>query len=283
MPAIFIFLDRVPECDQLHSCIALPPCTPMASPSVALSPTPPRPAEDDVKPGANAVPAAAGDTGLKRSYLELLPPAQVVDLCLALDAHVAAAARATVWPEDLPKAIAHLITQSLLTAASPTPGDQPVVAAPAARAPSLASLAANAAAGPSNAPSAPPPVPHHPSFGHYPAPVGGASAERLAQKRNLDPSHPNANLTPDELPSYEEMIVEALEALANPDGAPPKDLFQWMEGQYPLHSNFRPSASQALQKAFKRGRLTKSDTGRYMINLSWEGGSVSFFFVGSWP
>lgn len=38
-------------------------------------------------------------------------------------------------------------------------------------------------------------------------------------------------------------------------------------------SNFRPSASQALQKAYKRGRLEKVG-GKYRLNPNWEGGNV---------
>jgi len=39
-------------------------------------------------------------------------------------------------------------------------------------------------------------------------------------------------------------------------------------------TNFRPSASQALQKAFKRGRLQKVGT-NYRLNPDWSGGSTS--------
>lgn len=78
----------------------------------------------------------------------------------------------------------------------------------------------------------------------------------------------------EDLPSYEEMIVNALMEHPDPEGAPPKDLFAWMAARYPLQTNFRPSASQALQKAFKRGRLEKGPGGKYRLNASWEGGSV---------
>lgn len=94
------------------------------------------------------------------------------------------------------------------------------------------------------------------------------------------PVQPEAGQGPragsDDLPSYEEMIVEALEACADPEGAPPKNMFIWMQAQYPtLHPNFRPSASQALQKALKRGRLEKNELGKYRLNRSWSGGTVS--------
>jgi linker histone H1 and H5 family len=75
--------------------------------------------------------------------------------------------------------------------------------------------------------------------------------------------------------------VEALTELAEPDGSAPKSLFTWMASRYPLHTNFRPSASQALQKAFKRGRLEKGSNGRYRLNASWDGGSVGSIALGS--
>lgn len=78
------------------------------------------------------------------------------------------------------------------------------------------------------------------------------------------------------LPSYEEMIVHALAEFRQPQGVAPKDLFAWMEQTYPLTTNFRPSASQALQKAYKRGRLDKVG-GKYRLNLTWSGGAVRFF------
>lgn len=71
------------------------------------------------------------------------------------------------------------------------------------------------------------------------------------------------------------MIVEALIDFGDPEGCAPKALFSWMASHYPLQSNFRPSASQALQKAFKRGRLEKGDNGKYRLNVNWEGGNTS--------
>ncbi|KAL5512688.1 hypothetical protein ACEPAG_2954 [Sanghuangporus baumii] len=79
----------------------------------------------------------------------------------------------------------------------------------------------------------------------------------------------------DDLPSYEEMLVQALTVHNDPDGTAPKQLFQWMAATYPLQANFRPSASQALQKAYKRGRFEKNSEGRYRLNPRWEGGNTS--------
>ncbi|SNX86526.1 uncharacterized protein MEPE_05235 [Melanopsichium pennsylvanicum] len=67
------------------------------------------------------------------------------------------------------------------------------------------------------------------------------------------------------LPSYEDMIVEGLRVMGE---APPRSLFNWMQVTYPLTKKFRPSAHQALQKAFKRGRLLKTGS-MYRINSSW--------------
>ena len=75
------------------------------------------------------------------------------------------------------------------------------------------------------------------------------------------------------LPSYEDMIVEGLQAIGDVNGTPPRMLFHWMEDTYPLMKNFRPSASQALQKAFKRGRLHKVGS-LYRINPDWDGSNT---------
>ncbi|KAJ7027862.1 hypothetical protein C8F04DRAFT_1120897 [Mycena alexandri] len=77
-----------------------------------------------------------------------------------------------------------------------------------------------------------------------------------------------------DLPSYEDMIVECLMTVNDPEGMAPKEIFNWMAGRYPVQSNFRPSASQALQKALKRGRFYKSPNGRYFLNALWDGGNV---------
>ncbi|KAF8188368.1 hypothetical protein BJ912DRAFT_400365 [Pholiota molesta] len=99
-----------------------------------------------------------------------------------------------------------------------------------------------------------------------------------AMYNNMMPvQHPpqHEGVAADDLPSYEEMIVEALTGCADPEGWAPKDLFTWMASRYPVQSNFRPSASQALQKAFKRGRFEKSSNGKYRLNVTWNGGNTS--------
>jgi len=126
------------------------------------------------------------------------------------------------------------------------------------------------------------PYPHAPfpqSHPHFPLAQGSGppfSAAPLA--RHPHPlglsSTDHSGMAADDLPSYEDMLVEALTDLNEPDGSAPKSLFTWMASRYPLHTNFRPSASQALQKAFKRGRLEKGSNGKYRLNASWDGGSV---------
>jgi hypothetical protein len=112
--------------------------------------------------------------------------------------------------------------------------------------------------------------PHFAGYAHYPAPPGYPTHQ---------PPPPPPPVSGEDLPSYEDMIVEALMDIGEPDGAAPKDLFLWMGARWPLQTNFRPSASQALQKAFRRGRLEKRPGGKYRLNPNWEGGAVSFILL----
>ncbi|KAG5518861.1 hypothetical protein PMAC_002392 [Pneumocystis sp. 'macacae'] len=66
-----------------------------------------------------------------------------------------------------------------------------------------------------------------------------------------------------DLPSYENMIVEALTAIHDSRGVPPRIIYEWME-------RFRASASQALQKAVKKGKLQK-DGSNYFLNTDSNG------------
>ena len=129
---------------------------------------------------------------------------------------------------------------------------------------------------PHNFPPQPPaPYPHHAAFppSHPPFPPAGPLGHH-PHSTGL-PSTEHSGMPSDDLPSYEDMLVEALTDMNESDGSAPKSLFTWMASRYPLHTNFRPSASQALQKAFKRGRLEKGSNGKYRLNASWDGGSVS--------
>ena len=129
-----------------------------------------------------------------------------------------------------------------------------------------------------------PPLNNNSPFTRAPLPPPHLKAAAASNRANFppfppppDPKGPSA----EDLPSYEEMIVQALIELGATDptvaseGAVPKQLFQWMAQRYPLQQNFRPSASQALQKAYKRGRFEKSKDGRYRLNIHWEGGNAS--------
>ena len=308
---------------------------------------------------------------LKRTYLTLLPHTQLVELCLAFEAHSPLHIKDLLWPANLAAAIAELqvvppppssqdtrkdITSSTvanapLTSPSLLP-DAIVQSSPTgtlgagtAIDPSLSSDNSNGRAttagdessrpqhpgtsgdtlqtalqpdpsASSSKPTAPelpqasyphapygyphpqsiPAYPHTPYYPplNYPhsfppqpsAPYPHAAfppshspfppASSLAHHPHSAglPSTDHSGMPSDDLPSYEDMIVEALADLNESDGSAPKSLFSWMASRYPLHTNFRPSASQALQKAFKRGRLEKGSNGRYRLNASWDGGSV---------
>lgn len=128
--------------------------------------------------------------------------------------------------------------------------------------------------------------PHTPYYAQPGAPTTGYTAHYPGYPAFTQPYVPPTAHTPtqpppapppqgEDLPSYEDMIVEGLAEIGDPDGAAPKDIFAWIGARWPLQMNFRPSASQALQKAFKRGRLEKQAGGKYRLNPNWEGGAVS--------
>jgi hypothetical protein len=307
------------------------------------------------------------DQELKRKYLALLPPQQIIDICLTFDVHVPPYVKSTIWPHDINAAIAALdttasssntnTTQNVLgkpvpvmdsLRSSPSTEQPPTVKEvgpptepqPPDKGPSLAPVPSAASTSPSTASPSPvqgtqssppvvsepvrsvppPPVqqlhPHpQPTFPHQPY---GFSPSTAYPHNPYYPTHSTAyayphsayapyapiqsgyhhphvlpayptpstynNLMPlppppegvnaDDLPSYEEMIVEALSSTTDPEGYAPKDLFTWMASRYPLQSNFRPSASQALQKAYRRGRFEKSSGGKYRLNPTWDGGNV---------
>ncbi|KII90746.1 hypothetical protein PLICRDRAFT_174117 [Plicaturopsis crispa FD-325 SS-3] len=325
---------------------------------------------------------------LKRTYLNLLPPPQIIDLCLTFDAYVPIHVKHTTWPLDLNAAIAALQSQSSShtppreepferplrddqpppmgalvdqsqpassnvasakpadeSGARPTSTSDPPPQAPVsmhAPAPLVAPVKHQPPPQPPyphqpygfvqtaypHSPYYPPPPPGYPHYPHapvpYPYPPHGMHPQpphhphphpqpppttqqlsyQHAQRSSVPPPHqqphassssapvqphvhppqppiqpqpsdPSQQTPIEDLPSYEEMIVEALMDFQDPEGSAPKNLFTWMAERYPLQTNFRPSASQALQKAFKRGRLEKSDGGKYRLNAAWEGGSTS--------
>lgn len=277
--------------------------------------------------------AAPQDLDLKRQYLALLPPQQIIEICLTFDAYVPSYAKTTIWPPDINAAIAALQkppptddsqtpagSQTAIMDSLGSSADTPSAPSKAAESfsePQPPDKEASGTPGPSSAPVAststadqnstatqpvypqqaygysqtayphapyypPPPAGYsYPPYPGYPPMSNGYTAQGYpstatslynasALAQGPDGSHA------DDLPSYEEMIVEALTDSGDPEGCAPKDLFFWMASRYPLQSNFRPSASQALQKAFKRGRFEKSSGGKYRLNATWEGGSVRF-------
>ncbi|KAJ7695906.1 hypothetical protein B0H17DRAFT_1054209 [Mycena rosella] len=262
------------------------------------------------------------DHDLKRQYLALLPPQQVIDICLTLDIHVPLALKRNIWPTDFRGTIATMQnvvpkveeTSATIppmgslpedkkpqppTESKPPDKQQPTAGPSKPPAPSLQPYAFStqpayphapyyqalpAGYAPYSYPAYPPPANGFPP-GAYPAPAQPFPPAGYPQHPNPffaatavhhpESSIPNPAADDTDLPSYEDMIVEGLNAVGDPDGMAPKDLFNWMAARYPVQSNFRPSASQALQKAYRRGRFEKSTGGRYRLNPTWEGGNSS--------
>ncbi|KAJ6621896.1 hypothetical protein B0H10DRAFT_1945148 [Mycena sp. CBHHK59/15] len=269
------------------------------------------------------------DHDLKRQYLALLPPQQVIEICLTLDIHVPSTLKRSIWPPDFRAVIASM--QTLVPKLEDTPATIPAMASlnqaphpsPAESQPPQSSGEPkppdrHPSAGPSTQPvpplqpyvfSAQPAYPHTPyyqalppgyapySYPPYPPPPNvfppvafpptpppfpppldirsTRPSSTLPHPQDAPIPPPMAPTDDHDLPSYEDMIVEGLTVAGDADGLAPKDLFNWMAARYPVQSNFRPSASQALQKAYKRGRFEKSTGGRYRLNANWEGGSSS--------
>ncbi|KAF8955442.1 hypothetical protein BDZ97DRAFT_288427 [Flammula alnicola] len=320
------------------------------------------------------------DHDLKRQYLALLPPQQIIEICLTFDLHVPPYVKSTIWPPDISAAIARLrpppqpqvsteepskdgeavmdslkspeplpTRQESAPATEPSPPDKERTSSPspstALSLPPVAgfstpppqpaqSISSSSSATetlqvaapvqptqptPAALPAPPQPpqavaqpqyphqhyayahpqaaYPHAPYYPPHPAGYSYPYASYAAPMQNAyhpqaPPAYPpqpsmynsmmalthppqHDGVLADDLPSYEEMIVEALTGCVDPEGWAPKDLFAWMASRYPLQSNFRPSASQALQKAFKRGRFEKSSNGKYRLNATWNGGNTS--------
>ncbi|KAF9484887.1 hypothetical protein BDN70DRAFT_25023 [Pholiota conissans] len=330
-------------------------------------------------------PPGPQDHDLKRQYLALLPPQQIIEICLAFDLHAPPYVRSSVWPPDINAAIAGLqkpaqqpppaaepekpveepakdVMNSLKSpppaepsseaqenappATEPQPPDREKTTSPAPSTPPALTATETTATPPVNPPeSVPPPstasetteksdavestaqpapatppaaaqTPQPPAHPQYPtayayahpqatyphapyytshggysypyasyatmsaypqAPPAAYPPQPTMYNSMMQTQHPpqHEGVVADDLPSYEEMIVEALTGCGDPEGWAPKDLFLWMASRYPLQSNFRPSASQALQKAFKRGRFEKSSNGKYRLNATWNGGNTS--------
>ncbi|KZT59632.1 hypothetical protein CALCODRAFT_515923, partial [Calocera cornea HHB12733] len=174
---------------------------------------------------------------LKRRYLTHLPPARLVSTILDLELRGQRhdpSFGAHMWPPDLDSAVRDMEDGPPGTGTGTGTGSGEEGAR---------RISAGPLPGKSFAPG---------------RPLGrGAGAEDL---------HPGSN----GLPNYEEMIVEALFELGEEEGVQPKVIFDWIAERYPINSNFRPSAHQAIQKSHKRGRLEKTGN-KYRLNPDWDG------------
>ncbi|KAJ3855616.1 hypothetical protein EV368DRAFT_79498 [Lentinula lateritia] len=249
----------------------------------------------------HALASAADDQERKRRYLSFLPPPQVIEICLTFDIYIPASVKATVWPANLDEAIAAL--QKALDEKSTPPLNTSSSADlnPKSSDPSNASNIATEAPGPPGSSSvtstafgsiphpaqrftfanqpAYPHTPYYPqtSWSSYSQPPYGITqpyAPPPPPPIHRQHQYPEAQSS-DEMPGYEDMIVEALIDVQDPEGLAPKDIYTWMVNHYRVQANFRPSASQALQKAFKRGRFEKSLSGKYRLNPNWKGGNTT--------
>ncbi|KNE70606.1 hypothetical protein AMAG_15366 [Allomyces macrogynus ATCC 38327] len=79
----------------------------------------------------------------------------------------------------------------------------------------------------------------------------------------------------DLVPSYEEMIAQAITALGDPQGHPPREIYAWMAMTYGayLPVQFKGSATQALKKAWRKSRFLR-DNRRYRLNPDYQGARV---------
>ncbi|KAJ3839467.1 hypothetical protein F5878DRAFT_616338 [Lentinula raphanica] len=234
----------------------------------------------------------------KRRYLSLLPPPQVIEICLTFDIHISATVKATVWPADLDEAIKTL-QQTPGAKSVPAPASSPSTSSPAdttpkpSDPPTAPNIASETPGPPSTSTSnSAPPIQrfafaHQPAYPHTPyypqaswssyshSPYGATQPYApLPTAVHSQPPHQETQPS-DDMPSYEDMIVEALNDFRDPEGLAPKDIYTWMVDHYRVQANFRPSASQALQKAYKRGRFEKSLTGKYRLNPHWKGGTTT--------
>ncbi|KAF8582818.1 hypothetical protein K439DRAFT_1634941 [Ramaria rubella] len=269
-------------------------------------------------PQADVVTSApSGDSAsTKRTYLSLLPPPQLIDLILAIDAN----RQTVIFPHDLDSAIKALqrparqsqppspkttpavtvIVKAEPTTSpipppslppppqqNPTPPVPPSVVLPPQYKPPAYKQTAHQPVYPyTHTPYYPPPQPHI-QISPPPQPPPAAPPRHplfTSAPLTRDPNKPpvvrptppavSSRDDPNAMPSYEEMIVEAIVDVGDGEGTAPKILFAWMASHYPLQQNFRPSASQALHKALKRGRLEKIG-GKYRLNPSWGGGPTT--------
>jgi hypothetical protein len=173
---------------------------------------------------------------LKRTYLSLLPPVQLIELLLAIDADRSNHS-IPIFPPNIPDAIKQL---QAARQAYPHMYAHPYYYAhhlPPAKPNNISNAQASK-------------YPSWPSNAHRPKLEAEGSKTTKTTAQQATSSEPSSSAqtqttsasaalaraalaasesrNSDDLPSYEEMIVEAITEMNEPDGTPPKVLFAWM-------------------------------------------------------
>jgi hypothetical protein len=171
---------------------------------------------------------------MKRTYLSLLPPVQLIELLLAIDADRSNHS-IPIFPPNIPDAIKQL---QAARQAYPHMYAHPYYYAhplPPAKPNAQAAKQPNWSANPlkpkteTEASKTTKTTIQHPTSsqptGSGSQPQTTPSASAALARAALAASETRNS---DDLPSYEEMIVEAITEMNEPDGTPPKVLFAWM-------------------------------------------------------
>jgi hypothetical protein len=178
---------------------------------------------------------------LKRSYLSLLPPVQLIELLLAIDAD-RSNHNLPIFPPNIPDAIKHLqaarqayphmYAHPYYYAHVPPSKSASGTNIQASKQPNWAANAAKTKPEPEavkavKSTHTPQPMTTQPSADNSTQPSSSASAATSAALARAALAASESRNS-DDLPSYEEMIVEAITEMNEPDGTPPKVLFAWM-------------------------------------------------------
>jgi hypothetical protein len=187
-------------------------------------------------PCAHCLYSGGSSLNAKRTYLSLLPPFQLIDLLLAIDADRSNVSL-PIFPPNLDDAIKHL---QAARQAYPSLYSHPYYVQPppipakpgtASNAPSAKRLPASS----SEVKKEPVQSEHVVQPPNKPTQSHSNSNSSLSHQQPLFASGPVARHSGsaeprvhEDMPSYEEMIAEAIAEMNDPEGTAPKVLFAWM-------------------------------------------------------